>query len=63
MKYPKSPNSESSCVAYANELFSIHGKVYIPLRRKNQIGSIYAINYTAVEASEVADYLEEFKDI
>ena len=57
MTYPKTPNSDQECLHYADSLAEIHGKAFFPVKRTEKIKNKSAINFTAVEKSELADYL------
>lgn len=57
MTYPKSPKSDQECRQYADHLAEIHGKAFFPVRRIEKIKSKFAINFTAVEKSELNHYL------
>lgn len=57
MKYPKSPNSDQECAIYADSLAEVHGKAFFAVKRIEKIKNKFAINFTAIEKSELNHYL------
>jgi len=53
----KSPTSSKSSLKYAAYLGEIHGKKFFPIRRATPIKNKLAINFAAVEADELAEYI------